>query len=129
MVVSNITVRRKETSMNNKCGFSKDENALQLSEIFQDNAKFKEIHIDIYSNNPFEKVVLPVLMLRHVEKNATVSNDGRSIIINANDRYNTYIAEIPLNTINKSYFKRFFKDSFEFILNCQNLFYKLTIYI
>lgn len=115
--------------MNNKCGFSKDENALQLSEIFQDNAKFKEIHIDIYSNNPFEKVVLPVLMLRHVEKNATVSNDGRSIIINANDKYNTYIAEIPLNTISKSYFKRFFEDSFEFILNCQNLFYKLTIYI
>lgn len=111
-----------------KCGFSKDENGFKLTEIFQDNTKFKEVHIDIYSSNPFEKVVLSVLMLRRSEKNATVSNNGKSIVIKANDKYNTYIAELLLDTISESYYKENFEDSFDFILNCQNIYYKVTIF-
>lgn len=111
-----------------KCGFSKDENNFKLTEIFQDNTKFKEVHIDIYSSNPFNRLALPVLMLRRSEKNATVSNDGKSIIIKSNDRCNTYIAELLFDFINESFHKENFEDSFDFILNCQNIFYKFTIY-
>lgn len=118
--------------MNNKalirCGFSKDENSLKLAEIFRDNTKLKEIHIDIYSNNPFDNVVAPVLMLRCNEKNVSVSNNGESIIIKKDNKYNTYIAEILLDAINDSYFKMNFENSFDFILNCQNIYYKVTIF-
>lgn len=111
-----------------KCGFSKDENNLQLAEIFQDGIQLKEIHIDIYSSSPFDKVVIPILMLRRNENNATILNDGKSIVIKANDKYNTYIAELLLNSIKGSYFKMNFENSFDFILNCQNIYYKVTIF-
>lgn len=111
-----------------KCGFSKDENNLQLAEIFQDGIQLKEIHIDIYSSSPFDKVVIPILMLRRNEKNALISNDGESIVVKKDDRHNTYIAEILLDSINDSYFKTNFENSFDFILNCQNIYYKVTIF-
>lgn len=118
--------------MNNKalirCGFSKDENNLKLAEIFRDNIRLKEIHIDIYSSNPFDNAVTPMLMLRSNEKDVLVSNDEKSIAIKKNDRHNTYIAEVSLDTINDSYFKINFEDSFDFILNCQNIYYKVTIF-
>ena len=111
-----------------KCGFVKDENNSQLLEVFQDGTKFKELYIDIYSANPFEKLVRPMLMLRHCEENAIVSKEKESIVIKKNDKYSTYVAELLLESVNESYFKKNFKHSFEFILNCQNVFYRFTIF-
>lgn len=111
-----------------KCGFSKDENNSQLLEVFRDGVKFKELYIDIYSASPFSKLVRPVLMLRHHEKNAIVSNDGLYVILKMNKKYNTHIAELLFDAINEGYFRKNSENSFDFILNCQNIFYKLTIF-
>ena len=111
-----------------KCGFSKDENISQLTKFFYNDAKFKKIHIDIYTSNPFDKTVLPVLMLRRYEKDVVIENNGRSIVIKMNDKHNTYIAELLLETINDSYSKMNFENCFDFVLNCQNKFYKITIF-
>lgn len=111
--------------MNNKCGFFEDENNLKLMKVFENNSEFKEIYIDIYSDNPFDKATSPILMLRRNENNVAICNDEKSIIIKTND---TYIAELILNNVNKCYYKKYIEDSFDFVLNCQNIFYKITIF-
>ena len=111
-----------------KCGFSKDVDNLESIKIFQDGVKFKEVYIDVYFNDPFDCKIKPILILRRSEKNVSISNDEDKLIFKMNDRYNTYIAEIDLNSIEDSYIKRNFEDSFDFILNCQNIYYKVTIF-
>lgn len=114
--------------MNSRCGFSKDKDNLKLLEIFKDNTEFKEVYIDIYSSDPFNKTILPVLILRRNANNVIISNNNKSVIIKANDKYNTYITELVLNNINEIYYKEDFKNNFNFILNYQNIFYKITIF-
>lgn len=111
-----------------KYGFSKDIDKSQLSKVFSDGIKIKELYIDIYSSNPFDNTVRPILMLRRSEKNVSVLNDGKSIIIKMDNNYNEYIMELMLDTVKDSYFKMNFENSFDFILNCQNIFYKVTIF-
>lgn len=114
--------------MNSRCGFSKDKDNLRLLEIFKNNTEFKEVHIDIYSSDPFNKTILPVLILRRNANNVIISKNNKSIIVKANDKYNTYIAELVLNNINEIYYKEDFKNNFNFVLNYQNIFYKITIF-
>ncbi len=114
-----------------KCGFSKDINNSELIRVFQDNAKFKEVYIDIYSNDPFDNTVRPILLLRCSEKNVSIVNDGNNIVLRMSDKYNTYISEIKLNNIKENYFKCFKKSvssCSEFVLNYQNIYYKIIIF-
>lgn len=116
--------------MNNKvltkCGFLKDENGSQLTEVFQDGIKFKEIYIDIYPVNPLDNLC-PVLLLRNSDENVVVENDGRYLTIKKNDKYKNCIMNILFDGINDIYFKKISEGNFEFILNYQNIFYKTMI--
>lgn len=109
-----------------KFGFVKDENNLQLKEIFKNNLNFKEIHIDIYPDNPVSLPTSFMLLLRTNEKNVIVSNDGARLVLKRNDRYNTHFMNIPFSNVSES-FLRIFENYYEFILNIRNTYYKITV--
>lgn len=119
-----MNIITNETLM--KFGLAKDNNNSKLKEIFKDNSKLKEIHIDIYPDNPLKSSTSFMLLLRASEKNIIISNDGNRLILKNNDRYETHIMNVLFSKITECFFK--VSDScFEFILNVQNIFYRITV--
>ena len=104
-----------------KLGFTKDENNLKLNEIFKDNAKLKEVHIDIYPTNPLISSSAPYMLLsRTIEKKILVKNSGTRLVFKKNiDGYDTYFMNVLLSEIKECYYK-ISNGFFEFILNIQN---------
>jgi hypothetical protein len=109
-----------------KFGFINDENCLRLKEFLKNNLKLKEIHIDIYPDNPLKSSTSFMLLLRTSEKNIIISNDGNRLILKKNDRYETHIMNVLFSKITECFFK--VSDSCsEFILNVQNIFYRISV--
>lgn len=112
-----------------KLGFMNDENLLQLNEVFKNDIKLKEIHIDVYPTNPLISSSTPfMLLLRTIEKKMTVKNSGNRLVLKkVVDRYNTYFMNILFSEITECYFKG--SDGYyEFILNVQNIYYRITVF-
>ena len=111
-----------------KFGFVKDENNSKLKEVFKNNSKLKEIHIDIYLENPLATCTKSfMLLLRTIEKGMIISNDDNRLILKKNiDRFNTNFMNIPFSEITECYCKVSDGCS-EFIINVQNIYYKITI--
>lgn len=107
-----------------KFGFVDDKNSLK--EVLTNGTKLKEIHIDIYSENPLNPSSSFMLLLRTFENNTTILNDGDRIIFKRNDKNKTYFMNLLFSKINECFFKSS-ENYFEFILNIQNIYYKLTI--
>lgn len=108
-------------------GFVKDENNLKLREVFKNNSKLKEIHIDIYPENPLVTSPHFMLLLRTIEKKVIVKNDEyRLIIKKIIDGFDTYLMNIPFSKITNCIYKGS-DNYFEFILNIQNIYYKITV--
>lgn len=112
-----------------KLGFTKDENNTKLNEIFRDNAKLKEIHIDVYPTNPLVSSSTPfMLLLRTIEKKMLVKNSGIRLVLKKRiDSFDTYFMNITLSEINECYCKSIDGYS-EFILNIQNIYYRITVF-
>lgn len=111
-----------------KFGLVKDKNNLQLKEMLKDNVKLKEIHIDIYPENPLISSSAPfMLLLRTIEKNVAVSNDKDRIILKRDDGCETYFMNILFSEIKECYYKVIDGCS-EFILNIQNIYYRITVF-
>ena len=111
-----------------KFGFDKDENNLKLKEVLRDSIKLKEVHIDIYSENPLDASSTPfMLLLRTIEKNTIVTNDDNRLIIKKNiDKYETHFMNVLFSKIIECYYKT--SDYYsEFILNIQNIYYRITV--
>lgn len=112
-----------------KFGLINDENNSQLKEVFKNNIILKEIHIDVYSENPLISSSAPfMLLLRTIEKKAIVSNDGDRLIIKKNvDKFETYFMNILFSEIAECYCKVVDGCS-EFILNIRNIYYRITVF-
>lgn len=111
-----------------KFGFVEDESNFLLKEIFENNLKLKEIHIDVYPENPFISSSSPfMLLLRTIEKNAVVSNDEDRLVLMRNDGNETYFMNILFSEIKECYYKDVYSSS-EFILNIQNIWYRITVF-
>ena len=109
-----------------KFGFVNDENRLCLKEFFKDNLKFKEIHIDMYPSNPLESQNAFMLLLRTSEKDAVTSNDGNRLILKKSDKLETHFMNVLFSKMTECFCK--VSDGYsEFILNIQNVYYKITI--
>lgn len=109
-----------------KFGLTKDEKNLQLKKVFKDNIKLKEIHIDIYPENPLCTSSKPfMLLLRTIENKITVINDDNRLILC--DKFETYLMNILFSEIKECYYKDF-SDYVAFILNIQNIYYQITIF-
>lgn len=112
-----------------KLGFAKDENNTKLNEIFKDNAKLKEVHIDCYSANPLISSSTPyMLLLRTIEKKMLVKNSDIRLVLKKNiGGYDTYFMNVLLSDIRECYYS--VSNGFsEFILNIQNVFYRITVF-
>lgn len=112
-----------------KLGFVKDEKNTKLNEIFKDNTKLKEIHIDVYPINPLvSSSTTFMLLLRTIEKKILVKNSGNRLVLKkVVDRYDTYFMNVVLSEIKECYCK--LTDSYsEFILNIQNTYYRITVF-
>ena len=109
-----------------KFGFAKDENNLQLKKIFQNNSKLKEVHIDIYPENPMISSGNFTLLLRTQDDNVAILNDNDRLILKRCDKYETHIMNILLSSIYECYVKEVV-NYYELILNVQNIYYKITI--
>ncbi len=112
-----------------KLGFVKDNSNSKLNEIFKDNIKLKEIHIDIYPTNPFIASSVPYMLLsRIIEKKMLVKNSGTRLVLKKNiDGYDTYFMNVLLSEIKECYYK-ISNGFFEFILNIQNIYYRIIIF-
>ena len=111
-----------------KFGLVEDENNFQLKEVFKNNLKLKEIHIDIYPENPLVSSSAPfMLLLRTIENNAVVSNDGDRLVLVRDDEYGTYFMNVLFSEIKKCYCKDTY-DSSEFIINIQNIWYRIIVF-
>jgi len=109
-------------------GFIKDNDNLQLNKILKNNNKLKEIHIDMYADNPIESSIPFVLLLRVIEKNIIVLNDGRRLAFRMNNIFNTYIMNILLSDITECFVKIADEYYSELILNVKNIYYKITVF-
>ena len=111
-----------------KFGLTKDENNSQLKETFKNNSKLKEVHIDTYSDNPLVTSSEPfMLLLRTIENNARVLIDEDRLILKRNDKYETYFMNVLFSRIAECYYKNY-NGFYEFILNVQNVFYRVTVF-
>ena len=109
-----------------KFGFAKDENNLQLKKIFQNNSKLKEVHIDIYPENPMISSCNFTLLLRTQDDDVAISNDNDRLILKRCDKYETHIMNILFSGISECYIKGV-ETYRELILKVQNIYYKITI--
>lgn len=113
-----------------KLGFAKDENDnLRLKETFKDSIKLKEVHIDVYPTNPLTSSQTSfMLLLRTIEKKMTVKNNGNRLVLKkVVDGYNTYFMNILFSEIAECYYK-ITDDCSEFILNIQNIYYRIIVF-
>lgn len=109
-----------------KYGFIKEKDDARLKEMIENKDKLKEIYIDIYPENPLVSSTSFMLLLRTFEKNAMISIDGDRLIFKKNDVHNTHFMNIPITKITEC-FSKIGKDYSEFILNIQNIYYKITV--
>lgn len=110
-----------------KFGFIKQEYDSQLKELLEGSIKLKEVHIDAYSENPLVSSSSSfMLLLRASEKNATVLIEKDRVIFKRNDSQNTYFMNILLDKIMECFFK-VSEGYSEYILNVQNIYYKITV--
>ena len=112
-----------------KLGFVKDENNTKLNEIFSDNTKLKEVHIDCYPANPMVSSSLPyMLLLRIIETKMWVKNSGTRLILKKNvDGYDTNFMNVLLSDVRECYYDM--SNGFsEFVLNIQNVYYRITVF-
>jgi hypothetical protein len=112
-----------------KLGFAKDENNSKLNEVFKDNVRLKEIHIDIYATNPLVSSSSPhMLLLRTIERKILVKNSGNRLVLKkVIDGFDTYFMNVLSSEIKDCYYKDLNEFS-EFVLNIQNIYYKIIIY-
>ena len=108
-------------------GFIDDESKLLFKETFKDGEKLKNIHIEVYPNNPIESNSPFKLFVRTNEKNVAVSNDGNRLILKMNDRFGTYITNILLSDITKCFAQVANNRCSTFVLSVQNVWYRMDI--
>ena len=109
-----------------KFGFVKEENDLRLKEMIRANRKLKEIHIDVYPENPLLSSNPFLLLLRTSEANATIVIDGDRLVMKRNDKYETHFMNVLIPKITEC-FSKICENYSEHILNIQNVYYKITV--
>lgn len=111
-----------------KFGFIEEEIDVYLNKmlLLENSIKLKEIHIDVHPENPFTSFACFSLILRTSEKNATISVEGDRIVFKKNDVYETHFVNMLASKVTEC-FTRMSDGCYEFILNVQNIYYRITI--
>ena len=112
-----------------KFGFTEDKDNFKLKEFFKNKTMLREVHMDLYPDNPLVYSSEPFMLLsRTIEKNVTIENDGERLILKTNDnKYNTYFINILFQKITYCCYRQI-NDCHEFIFNIQNIYYRIVIF-
>lgn len=82
---------------------------------------FKEVHIDISSDNPY------MLLLRVKEKNVVAMRDNERVVFSKNDKHKTGIFNLLINKIENRMIKKYSDNMYELIFTIGNLQYQMTV--
>ena len=110
-----------------KYGFVNEKDYSKLIEIIRNANRLVEVHIDAYPNNPFVCSDSHMLLLRTSEKKARILVEDDRLIFKRNDIYGTHFVNVLISKI-KECFSKMTGDCDEYILNIQNIWYKITIF-
>ena len=105
---------------------TKNERVSQLNEVLKNDSNLKEVHIDIYSDNPIISSPF-MLLIRSIETNVTVSYDDDRLILTKSDLYKTHYMNLLLGKVKECYYQSIDNYS-EFVLNIQNIWYRITVF-
>lgn len=108
-------------------GFIKEEDFLRLKGKIKNKNKLKEIHIDMYSENPLIPSNSFSLLLRTSETNATIVISEDRLIFKRNDKQETHFMNVLISEITECY-SRIEGGYSEFILKIQNIYYRITVF-
>jgi hypothetical protein len=109
-----------------KYGFVNEKDYSKLIEIIRNANRLVEVHIDTYPENPLLSSDSYMLLLRTVEKKARILVEDDRLIFKRNDIYGTHFVNVLISKI-KECFCKMTGDCDEYILNIQNIWYKITI--
>lgn len=109
-----------------KYGFVNEKDYSKLIEIISNANRLVEVHIDTYPDNPLLSSDSHMLLLRTVEKGARILVENDRLIFKRNDIYGTHFVNVLISKI-KECFSKITGDCDEYILNIQNVYYKITI--
>ena len=107
-------------------GFVNEKDYSKLIEIIKNTTRLIEVHIDTYFNNPLVCSDSHMLLLRTVEKRAMILIEDDRLIFKRDDAYGTHFVNILIPKIKECFSKRT-GDCDEYILNIQNVYYKITV--
>lgn len=110
-----------------KFGFVREKNELRFKEMVTKDDSPKEIHIDVYPENPLTSSTQFALLLRTSESNAKISIDDERIILRRNDAQETHFMNVIISMITDC-FSKMSDGYYEVVLNIQNIYYKITVF-
>ena len=109
-----------------KYGFVDEKDYSKLIEIIRNTTKLREVHIDTYPENPLLSSNSHMLLLRTSEKRARILVEDDRLIFKRDDIYGTHFVNVLISKI-KECFTKMTGDCDEYILNVQNIYYRITI--
>lgn len=108
-------------------GFVAEKDYSKLIEIIKNTNRLIEVHIDTYSENPLLSSDSHMLLLRTVEKRARILVENDRLIFKRCDIYGTHFVNVLISKI-KECFSKMTGDCDEYILNIQNIYYRITVF-
>ena len=109
-----------------KYGFVNEKDYSKLIAIIKNTTRLREVHIDTYPENPLLSSDSHMLLLRTVEKRAKILVEDDRLIFKRDDIYGTHFVNVLISKI-KECFTKMTGDCDEYILNVQNIYYRITI--
>lgn len=110
-----------------KYGFVNEKDYSKLIEIIRNTTRLREVHIDTYLENPLLCSDSHMLLLRTVEKRARILVEDDRLIFKRDDIYGTHFVNVLISKI-KECFSKMTGDCDEYILNIQNIYYRITVF-
>ena len=110
-----------------KYGFVNEKDYSKLIEIIRNADRLVEVHIDTYPENPLLSSDSYMLLLRTVEKKARILVEDDRLIFKRDDIYETHFVNVLISKI-KECFSKMTGDCDEYILNIQNIWYRITVF-
>ena len=110
-----------------KYGFVAEKDYSKLIAIIKNTNRLIEVHIDTYPENPLLSSDSHMLLLRTVEKKARILVEDDRLIFKRDDIYGTHFVNVLISKI-KECFSKMTGDCDEYILNIQNIYYRITVF-
>lgn len=110
-----------------KYGFVNEKDYSKLIEIIRNADRLVEVHIDTYPENPLLSSDSHMLLLRTFEKRAKILVEDDRLIFKRDDINGTHFVNVLISKI-KECFSKMTGDCDEYILNIQNIWYRITVF-